>query len=272
MTGLIKITTDAQGVSVVSARELYSFLEGKARFNDWFKNRVYKYGLIEGQDFTLVTQSLVTNNPRNPTATVTDYALTLDTAKELAMVQNNEKGKQARQYFIDCEKQLRQIAEQSPDRSLAMDPVVLQLLQQQAQLLTHQQIQLDQLQQLMGSLHQVKGPDWHDASTRVRQPRPPVAPHQGPPRSDHWLTDSGNTAGLRQQINQRVNDYCDHYGVTQGNMYRWLYGRLREVYSLNVYALQQRSRESLLETIERYGYLGQLHSLTTELIINAHLR
>jgi anti-repressor protein len=101
------ITIDPN-TKAVSARELHAFLEIQSRFNDWIKNRIEKYDFIENQDFILVTKILVTNNPKNPTAEGIDYDLTLDTAKELAMVEGNERGKQARRYFIECEKALRQ--------------------------------------------------------------------------------------------------------------------------------------------------------------------
>ncbi|ARK13040.1 phage antirepressor KilAC domain-containing protein [Fibrella sp. ES10-3-2-2] len=105
MNALIQITTDAQGTSVVSARELHGFLAIKKQFADWIKHRVEKYGLVEGQDFTTYSPDSEKGRP------TLEYALTLDAAKELAMVEGNEQGKVARQYFIECEKQLRQIAQ-----------------------------------------------------------------------------------------------------------------------------------------------------------------
>jgi anti-repressor protein len=106
---LIKVQTDATGQSVVSARDLHTFLEVQTRFNDWIKIRIKDYDFIQNQDYTLVTEKIVTNNPKNPTSIQTDYAITLNVAKELAMVERNDKGKQARQYFIDCERKLQAI-------------------------------------------------------------------------------------------------------------------------------------------------------------------
>ncbi len=97
-----QITTNEQGSGVVSARDLYDFLQIRSKFADWIKNRIEKYGFVENQDFTTYSKILEKGRPE------IDYALTLDTAKELAMVEGNEKGKQARQYFIECEKRLRQ--------------------------------------------------------------------------------------------------------------------------------------------------------------------
>lgn len=89
-------------IQSVSARELHNFLEVKSRFNDWIKNKITQYGFIENIDFIYTTKNLVSKS--NPI----DYSLTINMAKELAMLENNEKGKQARQYFINCEKLLKE--------------------------------------------------------------------------------------------------------------------------------------------------------------------
>ena len=106
MTELIKITTNESGNQVVSARELHKFLESKQQFADWIKNRIDKYGFVENQDFEVFQDFM--NNP-NGGRPLKEYALTIDMAKELAMVEGNDKGKQARRYFIECEKLAKQL-------------------------------------------------------------------------------------------------------------------------------------------------------------------
>ena len=106
MTELIKITTNESGNQVVSARELHKFLESKQEFANWIKNRIDKYGFVENQDFEVFDNFI--NNP-NGGRPLKEYALTLDMAKELAMVEGNEKGKQARRYFIECERLAKQL-------------------------------------------------------------------------------------------------------------------------------------------------------------------
>lgn len=106
MNELIKITTNESGNQVVSARELHKFLESKQQFADWIKNRIDKYGFIENQDFEVFQDFM--NNPSGGRP-LKEYALTLDMAKELAMVEGNEKGRQARRYFIECEKLAKQL-------------------------------------------------------------------------------------------------------------------------------------------------------------------
>lgn len=95
---LIKIENE-NGKQAVSARELYNFLEVKTDFTNWCK-RMFEYGFLDGQDYSLV--KIGERNAHNKL----DYALTLDTAKEISMLQRSVKGKQARQYFIECEKKL----------------------------------------------------------------------------------------------------------------------------------------------------------------------
>ena len=97
---LIKIT-EQNGKKAVSARELHSFLESKQDFSTWVKARIEKYGFVENQDFEVFHNSMENPNGGRP---LTEYALTIDTAKELAMLEGNDKGKQARRYFIECEK------------------------------------------------------------------------------------------------------------------------------------------------------------------------
>lgn len=97
---LVNRPVAGQAQQTVNARELHAFLEVQTRFNDWIKNRVDEYGFIENQDFIAFTENLVNGGRR------IEYALSLDMAKELSMVERNAQGKQARQYFIDCEKRL----------------------------------------------------------------------------------------------------------------------------------------------------------------------
>lgn len=99
---LIPVKENSDGQVVVSGRELHEFLGIKTRYNDWFV-RMISYGFEENQDYLLDTQKRVTNNPKNPTTEITDHVLTISMAKEISMIQRNEKGKQARQYFIKVE-------------------------------------------------------------------------------------------------------------------------------------------------------------------------
>lgn len=96
--------SENNGTYAVSARALSDFLEPKERFNNWCR-RMFEYGFTEGVDFTSVKSFTLVNNGAK--RDIDDYALTLDTAKEIAMLQRTEKGKQARQYFIEVEKKYK---------------------------------------------------------------------------------------------------------------------------------------------------------------------
>lgn len=102
MEQLIKVSQSDQGLSVVSARDLYDFLRIKERFSR-FMERNFEYGFENGVDYTPY-QTVHPSNNQN----IEDFALTLDCAKEISMVQRSEKGKEARKYFIECEKQLKE--------------------------------------------------------------------------------------------------------------------------------------------------------------------
>ncbi|WP_455475712.1 antA/AntB antirepressor family protein [Bartonella sp. B17] len=114
---LIPISEQAIGqeiVQTVNARELYNFLEANVRFNDWIIRRIEEYNFKENQDFVSFTQKRVKPQGGRPSI---EYHLTLDMAKELAMVERNEKGKQARQYFIECERRAKQVSAPQIDYS-----------------------------------------------------------------------------------------------------------------------------------------------------------
>lgn len=100
---LIKITTNDKGEQLVDARELHDGLQIKTDFKDWFP-RMVSYGFEEGLDFSSFLSESTGGRPRK------DYIVTLDMAKEISMIQRNKIGKQFRQYFIECEKKLREVS------------------------------------------------------------------------------------------------------------------------------------------------------------------
>ncbi|MDV7706730.1 antA/AntB antirepressor family protein [Acinetobacter pittii] len=91
----------------VDARELHKWLKSGEMFATWIKKRIKTYKFIENEDYI---SFLV--NPKKPNGgrSSREYILTIDMAKELSMVENNEQGRAARRYFINCEKALRQTA------------------------------------------------------------------------------------------------------------------------------------------------------------------
>ena len=101
MNQLITITTNENDEQLVSGRELHKFLGVKTRYSIWF-DRMSEYGFTEDIDYTAVVQKRTTAQG-NQTEYI-DHAMKLDMAKEVSMIQRNEKGKQARQYFLEVEK------------------------------------------------------------------------------------------------------------------------------------------------------------------------
>lgn len=94
---LIKIETNEQQEPVVSGRMLHEALEVKTAYKDWMP-RMIEYGFVEGVDFSSFLSESTGGRPS------TDHILKLDMAKEIAMLQRTEKGKEVRQYFIQVEK------------------------------------------------------------------------------------------------------------------------------------------------------------------------
>lgn len=123
--GLIPVYQGTKG-QAVNARELHEFLEVGTKFADWIKEKIEKYDFIENEDFLSISENSEKPTGGRPT---TEYILKLDTAKEIAMVQNNTKGKEIRKYFIRVEKKYKENNISTLD---ANDPIqALQLMNNQ---------------------------------------------------------------------------------------------------------------------------------------------
>lgn len=102
---------DGQTQALVDARDLHQFLESKQQFSNWIQNRIDEYGFTQGIDFIGVNKiiNIEAGFFGRREKTVLDYHLSLDMAKELCMVERNDKGRQARRYFIEMEKQAKAV-------------------------------------------------------------------------------------------------------------------------------------------------------------------
>lgn len=96
------LVTEQNDEQVVSGRALHQFLEVETRYNDWFK-RMLQYGFEEGKDYVLKNEQVLSEK-REREYTQVDHILKLDMAKELCMLARSEKGKQARHYFLEVER------------------------------------------------------------------------------------------------------------------------------------------------------------------------
>lgn len=111
---------EKNGKKAVNARDLHSFLQVGKDFSTWIKNRIDKYDFIEGKDFqtlyldyqgNLLNIRLPQNgDSKNQQVSKIEYALSISMAKELSMIENNERGKQARKYFIACEENKHELS------------------------------------------------------------------------------------------------------------------------------------------------------------------
>ncbi|SPP31539.1 hypothetical protein ARAF_0672 [Arsenophonus endosymbiont of Aleurodicus floccissimus] len=113
MSNLINIETkNINGglIQTVNARDLHAFLEIGKDFSNWIKDRIRQYGFVENQDYIIVENlsSPKLASAKSRQRPMKDYYISIDMAKELSMVERNEKGKQARQYFIECERRVLQ--------------------------------------------------------------------------------------------------------------------------------------------------------------------
>lgn len=107
MKDLIKIDVDENQEPIVNGRELYKALEVKTAYKDWFP-RMCEYGFKENEDFCSILSESTGGRPS------TNHILKLDMAKEIAMLQRTDKGKEVRKYFIQVEKDFN-----SPEKIMA---------------------------------------------------------------------------------------------------------------------------------------------------------
>ena len=99
MNELISIQPHDTLIQAVSARELHTFLQVQTKFAEWIRSRIDDYDFLENKDFVCFSENSEKPNGGRP---ITEYFITLDMAKQLAMVERNEQGKEALRYFILC--------------------------------------------------------------------------------------------------------------------------------------------------------------------------
>lgn len=109
---VIDSNINGKEIQTVSSRKLHSFLKVGRDYTSWIKGRIKQYGFIEGADYFIVENL---SSPKRGSTKFRqqiehDYIVSLNMGKELSMVERNDQGKLARQYFIECEERLRRIA------------------------------------------------------------------------------------------------------------------------------------------------------------------
>lgn len=143
---LIKVATNAEGKQVVSARDLHKFLEASERFSSWMERNL-QYGFEENIDYLGCKQINTLANQE-----LDDFILTLSCAKEIAMIQRSEKGKQARLYFIECEKQLKEVSvPKTLSQALFLAAKQAETIEQQAEQLRLQEPKVEFADQILSA-------------------------------------------------------------------------------------------------------------------------
>lgn len=113
MIPLLTADIEAESAPMCNARYLHAALQIGTRFDDWMRRRIEDYGFEEGMDYAVVQGGFSSNLRKTSKGSKggrpsIDYHLTLDMAKELAMIENNEIGRGVRRYFIRAEQTLRE--------------------------------------------------------------------------------------------------------------------------------------------------------------------
>lgn len=228
MKELIKITEN-NGRQAVSARELYNFLEIKRDFTSWCKQMV-EYGFEQDKDFTPILGKSSGGRPS------VDYALTIDTAKHWSMMQRNERGMQARQYFIEVEK-----------RANGTINSELDLIIRSANILREQELRLSKVEEKVDRLIGV-----HEEAERDLYELP-ISDEEIPEMS------------LRDQIRMLVNKYCKVSNLGQHQVWDKVYTTLYYSYHIPLRSYKMRKGESLLDVAERVGCLDKIHVIVSGL-------
>lgn len=127
---------DRNGQQAVNARHLYAWLEIGREFTNWMKDQINRCDLVENQDFEVFSKKGVNPQGGRPS---TEYALSIDAAKEISMMSQTDKGKQARRYFIECERIAKNPVQALTRKELAMMVVKAEEEKERLQLENKQQ-------------------------------------------------------------------------------------------------------------------------------------
>ncbi|PGZ00020.1 antA/AntB antirepressor family protein [Bacillus thuringiensis] len=200
---MLPVYQNENGEKFVNARELHDQLMSKQKFADWIKKRIENYAFTENEDFFI---SLGKSTGGRPT---TDFILTMDTAKEISMVENNEMGRAIRKYFIEVEKRFRQQQAKSPAELIYM------LAQQNME----SERRMSQLQQQVTTVqHRLDNYDRIDTigdlQQRLNKMIRRYAHQERMPISNAWkaFTEAFNTA-YKTNLKLKITNYKEKHGL-----------------------------------------------------------
>ena len=235
--GALIPTSENNGKQAVSARDLYNFLGCTERFQSWFERQL-QYGFVEDVDYTSVKSfTVVGNGAEKP---IDDYAMTIDMAKEVSMIQRSEKGKEARTYFIACEKKLKE--QQKPMTSA-------QLFALQANINLEYENRISNVEKRLDAIEQER-----DENGKILL-EVSVSSEQIPDMT------------LRDKIRQLVNNYASASNTRQQDVWHKVYTQLYYLYHISIQNYKKiRRSESKLEIAERNHFLDKIYNIISNMV------
>lgn len=239
MTELIKITTNEEGSQIVSARELHEFLGITTPLTIWMP-RMIEYGFEEGVDYEAVNIFVSASNGKGGTSKK-DWVLTIDTAKEISMIQRSEKGKQAREYFIACEKKLKEV--------VAKPLTQAELILVQAQALVDMERKINSVEAKVDRI--------------VKAQEDVMAQLEAIPLVDGEIPEQS----ARSKVNELVRHYSYISRVGYREVWNSIYKTLLYNYGINVSGIKAiKPNESKFDKAIRVGHLDTIHLVISEMI------
>lgn len=196
--------------SLVSAKQLHAFLCVGRDFTNWIKGRISQYGFTAGLDY-LIVENL--SSPKRASAKSRqqlehDYMITIDMGKELAMVERNDKGREVRRYFIQCERQAKAVI--AVPQSL---PEALRLAADLSEKASHLEVQLAAAAPKVSFADRVA-----EIGRGISIPNYAKTVGLGPIKLFEWMRQQGVLIGGGQRHNLPMQRYIDsgYFAVRQG--------------------------------------------------------
>lgn len=225
---------ERNGQKAVSAQALYSFLGyNKTQWKRWYSKNIENNDFaIEGVDYQ--TFDIVSNG--NPTK---DFALALGFAKELCMLARNEKGKQARLYFIECEEIVNGKSDTLSE---------LLILQKSVNALVEHENRIAKVENRLDALDKEREENTKDLLAL--------------PMSDERVPEMT----LRAKVRRLVNEYSKVANIHQQDVWHKIYEQLFYLYKISIRAYKKQKGETNIDVAERNGFLDKMHIIISNLI------
>jgi phage anti-repressor protein len=197
---------------MVDGRMLHGFLQVDTEYRHWFP-RMVEYGFVEGVDFrSKMTETLQGGRP------IINHEMTIEMAKEISMIQRNERGKQARQYFIECEKRLKALPQKPMTQSEIIAAMANQNVEMERRMALTEAKQEQQAKEIQGIRETITikpDDDWRSNTTKLINK---IVEAMGGGANTHME--------VRRQIYNALND---RFGVCVDTRLRNKRDRMREV-------------------------------------------